>query len=36
MGLMPVSGDQQDCKTCVQVYNPAGFSIEFAELAQTG
>jgi hypothetical protein len=30
MGLMPVSGDNQGWKTCVQVYNPAGFSMEFA------
>ena len=27
---MPVSGDNQGWKTCVQVYNPAGFSMEFA------
>jgi hypothetical protein len=30
MGLMSVSGDNQGWKTCVQVYNPAGFSMEFA------
>jgi hypothetical protein len=30
MGLMPVSGDNQGWKTCVQVYNPAGISMEFA------
>lgn len=30
MALMPVSGDNQGWKTCVQVYNPAGFSMEFA------
>lgn len=30
MGLMSVSGDNQDWKTCVQVYNSAGFSMEFA------
>lgn len=27
---MPVPGDQHGRKTCLQVYNPAGFSIEFA------
>ncbi|HQZ03711.1 MAG TPA: hypothetical protein PKW99_13770, partial [Thauera sp.] len=27
---MPVFDDQQGWKTCVQVYNPAGLSIEFA------
>jgi len=27
---MPVPGDQHDWKTCLQVYNPAGLSIEFA------
>ena len=27
---MPVPGDQHGCKTCLQVYNPAGFSMEFA------
>lgn len=30
MGLMSVSGDNQGWKTCVQVYNPGGFSMEFA------
>ena len=30
MGLMSVSGNNQGWKTCVQVYNPAGFSMEFA------
>jgi len=30
MGLMPVPGDRPDLKTCLQVYNRAGFSIEFA------
>src|SRR5690554_4535773 len=30
MALMSVSGDNQGWKTCVQVYNPAGFSMEFA------
>ena len=27
---MPAPGDQHDRKTCLQVYNPAGISIEFA------
>jgi hypothetical protein len=27
---MPVPGDQHGWKTCLQVYNPAGFLIEFA------
>jgi hypothetical protein len=27
---MSIPGDQHDWKTCVQVDNPAGFSIEFA------
>jgi len=27
---MSIPGDQHDWKTCVQVYNPAGFSMEFA------
>src|SRR5690554_2674677 len=30
MALMSVSGDNQGWKTCVQVYNLAGFSMEFA------
>jgi hypothetical protein len=28
--LTPVPGDQHGWKTCLQVYNPEGFSIEFA------
>jgi len=27
---MPARGDQHGWKTCLQVYNPAGFSMEFA------
>jgi hypothetical protein len=27
---MPVPGDQHGWKTCLQVFNPAGFLIEFA------
>ena len=27
---MPVPDDHHDQKTCLQIYNPAGFSIEFA------
>lgn len=27
---MPVSDDRHNQKTCLQIYNPAGFSIEFA------
>jgi hypothetical protein len=33
--LMPVPGDQHDQKTCLQIYNPAGFSIEFAMVRNT-
>jgi CHAD domain-containing protein len=32
---MPVPGDQHDQKTCLQIYNPAGFSIEFAMVRNT-
>ena len=30
MSLMPISDDQPGQKTCLKVYNLAGFSIEFA------
>ncbi len=29
---LPCPGDQHGWKTCVQAYNPAGFSIEFARV----
>jgi hypothetical protein len=32
---MPVPGDQHDQKTWLQIYNPAGFSIEFAMVRNT-
>jgi len=32
---MPVPGDQPGQKTCLQVYNPVGFSIEFAMVRST-
>jgi len=32
MSLVPVPDDQHGLKTCLQVYNPAGFSMEFAAL----
>ena len=32
---MPVPDDQHDQKTCLQIYNPEGFSIEFAMVRNT-